>query len=58
MRRHAFPIGQQMHEYDVDILADLGRQQPGRPGLGGRDLDACRQRFPHALDVAVQLIGA
>ena len=46
-----------MDEDHVDILADLGREHPGRPGLGGGDLDARGQRGADAADIGVELVG-
>ena len=54
---HILPIGQQMDEDDIHILADLRRQHPGGPGLGGGDLDARRQCRAHPPDIVVQLVG-
>ena len=47
-----------MHGNDVDVLADLRIEQPGRPGFRRRHLDAVGQRVAHALDIGVELIGA
>ncbi len=57
MHRHAFPIGQQMDGDEIDIAAELGIEQPGRPRFGRRHLDAvgqCRADLP---DITVELLG-